>query len=294
MSIKTFNHMKPNRIVVISITLSIFACFGWGIADFIGGLKSRNLSTLSILLISSVTGTIVLSLILSFMRSPLPDDPILMWAILAGPVGLMAMYLLYRSLAIGTMSILAPIGATGVILPVIWGVFHGDSVSGLSMVGITIAILGSIMAAMERGIRGNQIKSTKGVGLAVCSAAFVGLYFILMDAACSHNPIWASMIMRASALCVLALLLVFAEVNVNIGMAHFPYIVLMGILDTMAAFCFAIATSKGMLSEVAVISSLYPAVTVILSAVIVKEKIHRIQYSGVVLALIGVMLISSF
>jgi uncharacterized membrane protein len=69
----------------------------------------------------------------------------------------------------------------------------------------------------------------------------------------------------------------FVRVSVNIRRAQLPFIVFMGIMDTMAAFCFAIAMSKGMLSEVAVISSLYPAVKVILSAVIIKERIHRIQ-----------------
>jgi len=68
----------------------------------------------------------------------------------------------------------------------------------------------------------------------------------------------------------------------------------MGIMDTMAAFCFAVAASKGMLSQVAVISSLYPAVTIILSAVITGERIQKIQFSGVVLAIAGVTLISAF
>ena len=71
-------------------------------------------------------------------------------------------------------------------------------------------------------------------------------------------------------------------------------ILLMGIMDTMAAFCFAMAASKGMLSQVAVISSLYPAVTIILSAVITGERIQKIQFSGVVLAIAGVTLISAF
>jgi drug/metabolite transporter (DMT)-like permease len=228
------------------------------------------------------------------MRSPLPEDPGLIWAVLAGPVGLVAVYLLYRSLAIGTMSILAPISATGVILPVIWGISQGDRLSGWSLVGISIAILGSLMAVMEKGLDQNPAKLTKGVGLAIGSAFFVGSYFILMDTACTHHPLWAAMIMRASALCALSPLVLFAKVKVGIGRAQLPYIVFMGIVDTLAAFCFAMATSKGMLSEVSVISALYPAVTVMLSALILKERIRIIQYSGVVLALTGVALISTF
>lgn len=276
------------------ITLSIFACFGWGIADFIGGLKSRSLPTLSILMISSLTGTFLLGIILLGLNSPLPDDPLLLWAIPAGIIGVVAMFLLYRSLAMGTMSILAPISATGVIIPVIWGFFSGDTLSGLCRLGIAIAILGSLLAVMEKDPKKNKRKLTKGVGLAMGSAFFVGLYFITMDAACTHHPIWASMVMRSSALIILIPLLFFAKVTVKIGRVQLPPILLMGVVDTMAAFCFAVATSKGMLSQVAVISSLYPVVTIILSSVITGERIQKIQFSGVVLAMAGVMLISAF
>jgi len=132
------------------------------------------------------------------------------------------MFLLYRSLAIGTMSILAPISATGVILPVIWGIFSGDNLSGLCSLGIAIAILGSLMAVMENDPKKNKRKLTKGVGLAMGSAFFVGLYFITMDAACTHHPIWASMIMRSSTLIILIPLLFFAKITIKIGKIQFP------------------------------------------------------------------------
>jgi len=279
---------------VLPITLSIFACFGWGIADFIGGLKSRDLPTLSILMISSFTGAFILGIILLLMKSPLPSDPLLFWAIPAGLIGIIAMFLLYRGLAAGAMSILAPISAAGVILPVIWGIFSGDALSGFCMVGIVIAILGSVMAVMENDPKRKKKKLTKGIGLAVGSAFFVGLYYITMDTACTHHPIWASMIMRLSALIIFIPLLFLSKVTVNIGKVQLPYILLMGVMDTMAAVCFAVATSKGMLSQVAVISSLYPAVTIILSTVITGERIQKIQFSGVVLAIAGVTLISAF
>ncbi|WP_457552031.1 EamA family transporter [Desulfobacula sp.] len=279
---------------MLPITLSIFACFGWGIADFIGGVKSRSIPTLSILMISSLTGTFLLGLVLLFLDIPFPNDPNLFWALPAGVIGIAAMFLLYQSLAVGTMSILAPISATGVILPVLWGIFFGDALSGLCIFGIVIAILGSLMAVMETDPNKNKQKLTKGVGLAVGSAFFVGLYFITMDTACTHHPIWASMIMRSSTLLLLIPLLFFKKVSINIGKIHLPYILLMGVMDTLAAFCFALATSKGLLSQVAVISSLYPAVTIILSAVIMGERIQRIQMSGVILAITGITLISAF
>jgi len=279
---------------VLPVTLSIFACFGWGIADFIGGLKSRDLPTLSILMISSLTGTFLLGGILLLLKSPLPSDPLILWAIPAGFIGIAAMFMLYRSLAVGSMAILAPISATGVVLPVIWGIFFGDTLSGLCILGMVLAILGSLLAVMEYDTKRKSKKLTQGIGLAAGSAFFVGLYFITMDTACTHHPIWASMIMRSSALIIFIPLLLIKTVTVNIGKVQLPYILLMGAMDTMAAFCFALATSKGMLSQVAVISSLYPVVTIVLSAAITGERIQKVQFSGVVLALAGVTLISAF
>ncbi|RLC02410.1 MAG: hypothetical protein DRH34_07440 [Deltaproteobacteria bacterium] len=279
---------------MLPVTLSIFACFGWGIADFIGGLKSRDLPTLSILMISSLTGTFLLGGILLLLKSPLPSDPLILWAIPAGFIGIAAMFMLYRSLAVGSMAILAPISATGVVLPVIWGIFFGDTLSGLCILGMVLAILGSLLAVMEYDTKRKSKKLTQGIGLAAGSAFFVGLYFITMDTACTHHPIWASMIMRSSALIIFIPLLLIKTVTVNIGKVQLPYILLMGAMDTMAAFCFALATSKGMLSQVAVISSLYPVVTIVLSAAITGERIQKVQFSGVVLALAGVTLISAF
>ncbi|RLC23861.1 MAG: hypothetical protein DRH93_06145 [Deltaproteobacteria bacterium] len=279
---------------MLPVTLSIFACFGWGIADFIGGLKSRDLPTLSILMISSLTGTFLLGGILLLLKSPLPSDPLILWAVPAGFIGIAAMFMLYRSLAVGSMAILAPISATGVVLPVIWGIFFGDTLSGLCILGMVLAILGSLLAVMEYDTKRKSKKLTQGIGLAAGSAFFVGLYFITMDTACTHHPIWASMIMRSSALIIFIPLLLIKTVTVNIGKVQLPYILLMGAMDTMAAFCFALATSKGMLSQVAVISSLYPVVTIVLSAAITGERIQKVQFSGVVLALAGVTLISAF
>jgi len=147
---------------------------------------------------------------------------------------------------------------------------------------------------MENDPKRKKRKLTRGVGLAVGSAFFVGLYFITMDAACTHHPIWASMIMRSSTLIILIPLLFFTKTTIRIGKVQLPPLLLMGTMDTMAAFCFAVATSKGMLSQVAVISSLYPAVTIILSAIIMGERIQKIQLSGVLLAITGITLISAF
>jgi len=147
---------------------------------------------------------------------------------------------------------------------------------------------------MEKDPEKNGKKLTKGIGLATGSAFFVGLYFITMDMACTYHPVWASIIMRSSTFIFLLPLVFFTKTVLEVKKVHLPLIFLMGIMDSIAAFCFAMATSKGMLSQVAVISSLYPAVTVLLSTIVTGERIQKIQVSGVILALAGVTLISAF
>jgi drug/metabolite transporter (DMT)-like permease len=202
--------------------------------------------------------------------------------------------MLYKSLAVGTISILAPISATGVILPVIWGLCSGDAVSRMSLLGIIIAIAGSLMAVIEKDPESNTKKLTRGIGLAAGSAVLVGIYFITMDRACTFHPVWASIITRVSTLIVLIPVVMFTKPVLNTGKAQLGFLVFMGLMDTSAAFCFALAASRGMLSQVAVISSLYPAVTVILSTIIAKERIRKIQGAGVFLAITGITLISAF
>ncbi len=327
----------------MSIGFAMAACLGWGIADFIGGLKSRDLPTLTVLIISNGVGVFLLAAILTcdlqVMGSgrPFLNDPHLIWAVPAGITGIAAMYLLYRSLAMGTMSVLAPISATGVILPVIWGILSGDTLSGLKLTGMAAAFLGTMLAAMEKNKDNGKIKWTHGIQHALGAAICIGFYFILMDKACQTDPLWASMIMRTTTFIFLIPVilisrspgfgrpiakdrlqnyLIFCFQNtqsfkgfwkqvlpfrvfrssyfVTIPKSPLAIIIFMGVMDTLAAFAFALATRSGMLSIVAVISSLYPAVTVLLSAVIIREKLRAVQSSGVLLAILGVVLISGF
>ncbi len=279
---------------MLPITLSIIACFGWGIADFIGGFKSRTLPILAILLISTLTGVILLIPITFGMGVPLPREANLLWAIPAGPIGLAAMFLLYKSLSVGTMSVLAPISATGVIMPVIWGLVCGDAMSGLSLVGIFMAIFGSLLAVMEKTPGKETKQLTRGVGLAVGSAFFVGLYFIFMDTASTHHPVWASLIMRSTTLISLIPALLMTRTSIKMGRGSFLTILFMGLADTLAAFSFALAASNGMLSQVAVISAMYPVITVSLSTWFLRERMAGIQAVGVFFAITGVVLISAF
>lgn len=277
----------------MAISLSLAACLGWGLADFLGGVKSRQLPTLTVLIVSNIFGVAVIGGIVIFRGRALPHNPELLWAILGGLAGVSAMFMLYRALAVGSIPVLAPLSATGVVIPVILGVATGDNPAVLQSLGIFLAIAGAMVAAREKATGENLDQPTAGIRLALGSALAVGFFIIFMDRASEVDPYWAAFIMRASYGLFLLPLILYSRPPLRISRSHIPALLCMGTVDALAGFAFAVATTVGMLSLVSVVGSLYPVVTVLLSALVLRERPQRIQLLGVILALTGVALISA-
>ncbi len=280
---------------MFTIGLSLTACLGWGIADFIGGIKSRQMPVVSVLMISNIFAVSILGMIIFLRGDMLLFTPIILWAVLGGLVSLTAMFLFFRALSVGSMAVVTPISACGVILPVIWGYISGDSLTTMQSLGIISAILGSILLSRDTGkSNSNKKDGTKGVVLAIFAAIFVGLYFITMDQAAKMDPCWASFISRISYWIILGPVFFIKRPPVKITQlkTHFPAIIAMGTIDALAGFAFVTATSIGLLSIVAVIGSLYPAITIILSILILRERPRGVQSYGAGLALMGIVLVA--
>ena len=278
---------------MIALSLSLAACLGWGVADFLGGLKSRQLAVFSVLMISSIFGLgAVLAIVLVRGVAP-PDNPALLLAVVGGIAGVAAMFCLYRGLSIGSMAIVAPISAAGVILPVIVGLAAGDSPTFLQKLGMAAAIVGAVLASREKNTDGNGNRLAAGAGLAIGSAIAAGIFFVVMDRASEADPYWAAFLMRLSYFIFLVIIFLLKKPSIRIKKAHLPAIIVLGVFDSLAGFAYALATTHGMLGLVAVVGGLYPAVTVLLSILILREKPQAIQFIGVLLAIGGVTLISA-
>jgi drug/metabolite transporter (DMT)-like permease len=278
---------------LVALSLSLAACFGWGVADFLGGLKSRQLSVFSVLLVSSFFGLGTLLVIVWFRGVAPPNDPALLLAVAGGLAGVAAMFFLYRGLSIGSMAIVAPISASGVILPVIVGLAAGDSPTLLQKIGMAAAIIGAVLASREKNNDGTGRRLATGVGLAIGSAVAAGIFFVVMDLASEADPYWAAFLMRFSYFAVLIVIFLLRRPAVRVGKIHMPALVVLGICDALAGFAYALATTHGMLGLVAVVGALYPAVTVVLSMLILRERPQPVQFIGVVLAVGGVTFISA-
>jgi drug/metabolite transporter (DMT)-like permease len=278
---------------LIALSLSLAACFGWGVADFLGGLKSRQLSVFSVLMVSSFFGLGAILVIVLIRGVAPPGNPILLLAVVGGAAGLAAVFFLYSGFSIGSMSIVAPISATGVILPVIVSLAAGDNPTLLQKFGMAVAIAGAILASREKASGRNGKRLASGVGLAVGAAIAAGIFFIVMDQASAADPYWAAFLMRLSSFAILIIIFLLKRLHVDTGRVHLPAIIILGVCDALAGFAYALATTYGMLGLVAVVGALYPAVTVLLSMLIIGERPQPVQFIGVVLALGGIALIST-
>jgi drug/metabolite transporter (DMT)-like permease len=279
---------------VLGIALALASSLSWGVADFIGGTQSRRLAVLTVVLVSQASGLVVLGLVLAARGRGAPALEHLLPAAAGGIAGLVGLGAFYRGLALGTMSIVAPIAATGVALPVLVGVAGGDRPAALQLVGIAAAVIGVALASLERpeGAAARSV-ARESVALALLAAVGFGLFFVGMRSSARSDPLWATFAARTAS--VIALLALTAWRRPPLGQARGSWALLCvaGTLDVGANVLYAIATRHGLLSVVSVLSSLYPLATVALARLLLGERVRRVQEVGVAAALAGVLLIAA-
>src|SRR5215207_2644983 len=183
---------------MLSILLALAAGVSWGISDFMGGLLSRRLALAPVLLVSQAVGFGML-LLLAALRGPPPLDPTsFSFAVAASAAGLVGIAALYRGMAVGVVSIVAPISATGAALPVLFGILRGESATPLQALGIGFALVGAALASRSAddkdGSGGPSV--ARGVGLAIVAAVGFGLFFVLIHEASTVDVLWAGVVQR--------------------------------------------------------------------------------------------------
>ena len=269
---------------------ALLASVAWGVADFLGGLKSRTVPLLVVLLLAQISGLLAIGLVVAVAGNPPPGTSII-WAALAGLFGTVGLSAFYRGMAVGSISIVAPIAAVGAVVPVIFGIATGDDVSRLQLVGFALALSGVALASFERHV--GQLRVAAGVPWAIAAVIGFGGYYVPMHEASEQDFLWAAMVFRTTVgiLAFVAWLVVRPALRAARG--HLGAIVMIGILDTAGNTLFAAAASLGEVSVVSVLATLYPVTTVALAALVLVERLDRLQLAGVGSALAGVALIAA-
>jgi drug/metabolite transporter (DMT)-like permease len=269
----------------------LLASLAWGVGDFLGGLKSRALSAVVVMAVSQPFGLVALAIAIA-ARGSGPPGPEVAWAALAAVFGTTGLVGFYRGMAAGAISVVVPLAAIASGIPVIWGLAHGDKVSFLQDIGFIAAIGGGLMASIERG--GERPGFARGTGWALLALVGFGAYFIPLHASAAHDWLWPSFVFRCTSVTMVWGLLLAGRGRVRGTRPHLAGLIAIGLLDTGGNALFAAASSsRGLLSVVSVLASLYPAVTVLLARLALHERVERTQDLGVVVTLVGVVLISA-
>jgi len=275
-----------------AVLLALAASASWGISDFLGGVKTRVAPVLTVLSVSQPAGIILLGAIVLVRWQPPPHGLPILWAVLAGVGGAIGIGALYQGLAIGSMGIVAPITSTSPLIPLTVGLARGERPSALQLAGIGVAIVGVALAGWEPAAPGARRQLGTGVGLAILAAAAFGSSQVALQSAAADDPYWATLILRiASSLLVLAALLRYRPGRGPQGMLL--VLLTIGLLDSGATELFAIATTKGLLSVVAVLAALYPVLVAILARVVLHERLTVVQRGGALAAVAGAAAISA-
>jgi len=274
---------------LLTAALALAAAASWGVGDFLGGLKSRSLSPIAILIVAQPIGLALLAIWVA-ARGEGPPGSSVLWACLASVLGTTGLVAFYRGMAAGALSIVAPIAGAGAAIPVIWGLARGDHPSGLQELGFVAAFAGVILASFER--RPEATRLAAGAGWAVIAMLAFGAYYIPMHAASHGDFLWAAFVFRLTSTTLIACAWLVLRPR-RARRADLPVLASIGVLDTGGNVFFAAASSRGLVSVVSVLASLYPVVTVLLARAVLHERVHRSQELGIALALGGIVLISA-
>jgi drug/metabolite transporter (DMT)-like permease len=277
---------------VLAPVLALLAALAFGVADFMGGSASRRLPLPVVLALSQAVGLAAIVLVVLVRGQGPPSARFALYALGAAVLGTIVIATLYRALAIGSMSVVAPIAGTAAVIPVVAGFLIGESPTTPQNAGIVLALVGVILASRTRH-EGGRATVGAGVWLAVVAAIVIGFFLVALNAASEADPYWATLTARAATVSFLWISVAVLRPSLRIVGRDRLMLPLVGVLDVTGNLLFAIATTKGLIGVVSVLGSLYPVVTVALARALHHERLSRLQAAGVVAAFAGVGLIAA-
>ncbi|MGA8245421.1 MAG: DMT family transporter [Nocardioides sp.] len=275
---------------MITVLLALFGAVSYGVSDFVGGLASRRTTVWPVATLACL-GAFLSALVLAVVVPGHPHPSDVFWGLLAGFGSGAGTAFLYRGLAAGRMGVVAPVSGVGATtLPVLIGVLTGERPSALVWLGIVAALPGVWLVSREESDAAAPGPSGLLDGV-MAGIGFGGLFAALgqIPASAGYWPFAANQL--TSVLSVTAAALVLGGDPRPHALEQWWGLV-SGVLAAAAGLGFLLATHHGLLSVSAVLTSLYPAFTVLLAALVLRERIHQVQARGLVLCGAAVVLVA--
>jgi drug/metabolite transporter (DMT)-like permease len=237
-----------------------------------------------------VTGLAIVLAIIGLRWQAPPGGSHLVYGLLAGVGGAVGLTALYRAMTVGAMSIVTPIAATSAAVPVLVGFTHGDRPSTVQDLGFALAFVGVVLASREEVHEArSDTRIAAGVGFALFAALCFGCSLVGLHAAAANggDALWGTLTLRISGVAVAVVLIAVTRTRMRGRRRELVSVAPVGLFDTTGVIAFSLASTRGLISVVSVLASLFPVVTVALATILLHERISRLQRVGVALAIGG-------
>ncbi len=277
----------------LSYGLAVLSAIAYGAADFLGGLASKRSTMFSVVIFSQLSGLILVLLALPFLPASSPVAGDFAWGAASGLAGGIGVALLYRGLATGVMSVIAPVTAVcAVIIPLAVGVALGERPTGQAMLGVLLAIVAIILVSQAGSLEEGK-RATAGVPIAIASGIAIGIFLVFLQRTGPSAGLWPLIAARIVSVSFFTGAGVVARERLRPRRESMAIIIGGGALDMLANVLYLLAVRRGLLSIVATLSSLYPASTIVLARIVLRERLHLRQHAGVACAAVAIVLIAS-
>lgn len=273
---------------------SVSAVFIWGAADFAGGLGSRRANAFVLTAFSHACGFALMFAVALAYGGVFPSDPSILWALAAGAVGGFSLAIFYRTLAAGQMGLTAPIAALlGAAIPTLANIAMEGAPSRWTIAGFGLAVAAIwLITRPETSSGGEAGSSPKGALMAaLAGVGFAGFYLCIHQA--SGSPVWVATVSRVGSFTATAVAVAVTRAPLTLNRHSAVLGMAAGFFDITASALFIFASEHGRLDEAVVITSLYPAVTVLLARIVLKERFSLWKVVGLLAALAAVPMIAA-
>ena len=274
----------------LPVVYGLCSAIAWGAGDFSGGIATRRINVLLVVLWSQLIGAGALLTLALVFQEAVPQIQSLVYGAMAGVVGVIGLAALYRGLAIGRMGLVAPLSAlTAAVIPVLVGIIGEGLPEVVQLAGFGLAV--PAIWALSYSSGEGKLQAQEWTHALVAGVGF-GLFFVFIDRASSQAVLWPLVAARAASIsCMLLLVMMRGEVTPP-SRRHFPLLLTVGLFDAAGNTFFAMASRIGRLDISAVLASLYPAATVLLAWLILRERLLPRQWVGICMAVAALVLIS--
>jgi drug/metabolite transporter (DMT)-like permease len=275
--------------------LALLSSAMWGTSDFFAGRLSKKHHPFAVLGFSQVIGLLVGVLIVlvsgDWHGKVVGLDGFLIPGVLAGFFGYIGLACLYEGLSTGRMGVVSPISSMSAVIPLAYALIKGDSLSPLESLGIVVALVGVFCASGPELSNGLPLKPLL---LALGAAAGFGCALTFIAIGSQSSALLTMVSMRAATFFVTISLAIKFKTTGKFSKKEMPALIFIGAADFLANLLLGIACTKGLVSVAMVFGSLYPIATALLAFKFLRERLHTVQYVGIVLAVTGVSIISAF